>query len=83
MMKKASILMLAGMMVSVTSINQLNAQTAKDSMQVFPGWLFAPERWQYEPMFEIKSQEVPDDLLFESANFIIKEICNECLKFAT
>jgi ABC-type transport system involved in cytochrome c biogenesis permease subunit len=28
------------------------------SMQVFLGWLFAPERWQYEPIFEIKSREM-------------------------
>jgi hypothetical protein len=28
------------------------------SMQVLLGWLFAPERWQYEPMFEVKSIEM-------------------------
>jgi ABC-type transport system involved in cytochrome c biogenesis permease subunit len=28
------------------------------AMQVFLGWFFAPERWQYEPMFEIKSAEM-------------------------
>jgi fermentation-respiration switch protein FrsA (DUF1100 family) len=33
MMKKVSILILAGMMISATSINQLNAQTAKEMKQ--------------------------------------------------
>ncbi|MDR2834937.1 MAG: cytochrome c biogenesis protein CcsA [Bacteroidales bacterium] len=49
----------------VTKIYGKSSYKDFDAVQVFAGWIFYPEEWQFEPMIKIKNSEIKSKLNFK------------------